>query len=165
MLESQWSGSSSVPPNGQTYSPRSGGVVGRPDDLRHQPVTGILQRVAEDSRKLVGDELQLAKAEISSKLKTAGKGAGFFGAAGILAFFAVGTLTAAIVLALALVLPAWAAALIVAGIYGAVAGTFALMGKQAVKQATPFAPERTVRTLESLSQKLLSAWNRGGNTP
>ncbi|HLB78061.1 MAG TPA: phage holin family protein, partial [Candidatus Dormibacteraeota bacterium] len=92
--------------NGQLYqSMGGGGPTGRPGDLKHQPVTEILQRVAEDSKALATEELQLARTEITAKLKTAGKGAGLFGAAGAIAFFAVGALTAAFILALALVMP------------------------------------------------------------
>ena len=164
-LESRWPDSPPGPPDGQSYQSSGGGPTRRPGDLKHQPVTEILQRAAGDSKALATGELQLAKTEITAKLKTAGKGAGLFGVAGAIAFFAVGALTAAFILALALVMPAWAAALVVTGAYGAVAGVCVLMGKQAVKQATPFAPERTLQTLSSLIRKLQSAWERGESSP
>ena len=165
-VESRWPDSPPGPPNGQPYqSTAGGGATGPPGDLKHQPVTEILGRAAQDSRALATVELQLAKTEITAKLKTAGKGAGLFGVAGAIAFFAAGALTAAFVLALALVMPAWAAALVVAGVYGAVAGVCVLVGKQAVKQATPFAPERTFQTLSSQTGPLQNAWQRGQASP
>jgi len=48
------------------------------------------------------------------------------------------------VLALALVLPGWAAALIVAVVVLAVAGVLALMGRKKLQSATPVVPEDTV---------------------
>jgi hypothetical protein len=52
------------------------------------------------------------------------------------------------VLALALVLPAWLSALIVAVVLFAIAGVVALMGKKQVAQATPVKPERTVENVQ-----------------
>jgi len=49
-------------------------------------------------------------------------------------------LTAAIILALALVMPPWAAALVVAAVYLAIAGALALRGRTQVQAATPFLP-------------------------
>lgn len=130
-------------------------------DLRDQPVTQVLQRVSEESKSLINEELQLAKAEMSSKVKVAGKGAGMLGAAAVLGVYALGALTAAAVLALALVMKAWLAALVVALAYAVVAGILALAGRNKVQQATPLVPEQTVRTLGSLGQKLQAAWKRG----
>lgn len=55
---------------------------------------------------------------------------------------------AASILALALVVPAWAAALIVGGALLAVAGVISLVGKKQVQQATPATPERTVASVK-----------------
>jgi hypothetical protein len=66
---------------------------------------------------LVRQELDLAKAELSVKGRQAGIGAGMFGAAGLIGLFAVGALTACLVLLLAPAVTAWPAALIVAAAY------------------------------------------------
>ncbi len=42
----------------------------------------------------------------------------------------------------------WLAALIVAAVYGAIAGVLALQGKNKIQEATPPAPEQTVETLK-----------------
>ena len=89
-------------------------------------------------------ELRLAQAELTEKGKRAGLGIGMFSAAGLLAFLGISTLVATAILALALVLPAWAAGLIVAVLLFAGAGIVALVGKKEVEQATPPAPERAI---------------------
>ena len=68
--------------------------------------------------------------------------------AGFLGLYALGALTAAIIAGLAEVLPVWASALIVAALYGAIAGILALRGKRKVQQATPPLPEETVQSVK-----------------
>ena len=134
-------------------------------DLTHQPVTQVLQKVTVESKSLISEEMQLARTELTSKAKTAGKGAGLLGAAGVLAIFGVLAFTAAIILALAIVIPPWAAAMLVALVYLAIAGILALTGRNQVKAATPFVPEQTVRTLTDVLQRVQSAWKRGEAKP
>jgi uncharacterized membrane protein YqjE len=123
-------------------APTSGPAVG-------EPSTGeLISRLTQQSSELIRSELQLAKTEMTEKAKHAGVGVGMFGGAGIVALYGLGTLIAAIVLALALVLPAWLSALIVAVVLFAIAGVVALMGKKQVAQATPAKPERTVENVQ-----------------
>src|SRR6266487_1508312 len=82
-------------------------------------------------------ELVKRAAEQAGKGKRAGIGIGSLGGAGLLALYGVAALLAAAVLALTLVLPSWAAALIV----GAAAGTAALVGKQQIARANPPLPQ------------------------
>jgi uncharacterized membrane protein YqjE len=96
--------------------------------------------------QLAREEVELAKAELAEKGKHAGIGAGLFGAAGITALFGVGVLLAAAVLGLAEVMPAWAAALIVAGAVLLVAGVMALIGRKQVSQASPPVPQKAVES-------------------
>jgi hypothetical protein len=44
--------------------------------------------------------------------------------------------------------PIWAAALIVAAVYAAIAGVLALTGRQKVREATPVAPEETIESVK-----------------
>jgi hypothetical protein len=67
-----------------------------------------------------------------------------FGGAGMFGLYAFGALTATLILALAMAMDAWVAALIVAVVYGAIAGVLALQGKHKVQAATPPAPEEAV---------------------
>jgi hypothetical protein len=59
-----------------------------------------------------------------------------------LAFYGVATLIASAVLALALAIEPWAAALVVALVLLAAAGILALTGKRQVEEALPATPEQ-----------------------
>jgi len=115
-------------------------------DLRERPTSELLKQLSEQTTTLVRQEIELAKLELQEKGKKAGVGAGMFGGAGVLGLYAVGALTATIILALATFLPGWVAALIVTVVYGAIAGILALRGKSQVKDATPPVPEQAVET-------------------
>ncbi|TQL68976.1 putative membrane protein YqjE [Nocardioides albertanoniae] len=108
----------------------------------------LVQRLTEQSTRLVHSELELAKAEIAAKGKHAGVGAGLFGGAGLITLYGLGALITAGILALALVVPAWASALIVAVVLFVIAGIGALIGKKQVSQATPAAPEKTIDSVK-----------------
>lgn len=108
----------------------------------------LLSRLSEQSAQLVRTELRLAQAEMQQKLKRAGLGAGLFGATGVVALYGVGALCTTVILALALILPAWLAALIVTVVLFAVAGVAALIGKKQISEATPAAPEQTIRNVK-----------------
>jgi MFS family permease len=92
--------------------------------------------------------MELAKAEMTVKGKRMGMGAGMFGGAGIVGAYALGALTACLILVLATAIDAWLAALIVAVVYAAIAGVLALTGKSKVQQATPPVPEQTVDSVK-----------------
>jgi hypothetical protein len=111
-------------------------------ELRERPVGELLSELSNQTQKLVRQELDLAKAELTEKGKRAGIGAGLFGGAGLFAVLALGALTACFILALATAVADWLAALIVAAVYAAVAGVLALTGRTKVKQATPPVPEQ-----------------------
>src|SRR4051795_6562828 len=91
-----------------------------------RPIGELVRDLSEQTSALVRNEVELAKAELTVKARTAGIGAGMFGGAGALGFYALGALTATLILALATVVDAWLAALIVTVVYGAVAGLLAL---------------------------------------
>lgn len=108
------------------------------------PLGALVHDLSVQIPELVRSELRLAQAELAQKGRRAGIGAGLLGAAGLLALFGAATLTATVVLALALVLPAWAAALVVAVVLLAAAGLAALRGKSQIAEAAPPKPERAV---------------------
>ena len=116
--------------------------------LRDQPISDLVKQLTEQTKTLVQQEIELAKAELSEKGKKAGIGVGMFGGAGLLGFFAFAVLTACLVLVLATAVAPWLAALIVAAVYGAAAGVLALSGKKQVTEATPPVPEQTVDTVK-----------------
>ena len=108
----------------------------------------LISRLSADGSQLVRDEIALARLEVTQKAKKLGLGAGMFGAAGLLAAYGFGTLLAAIVLALALVLPAWAAALVVAVVLFAAAGVAALHGRTNMKEGAPPVPEAAIESVK-----------------
>ena len=112
------------------------------------PTLGALVHdLSEQTSRLVRSEVELAKAELAEKGKNAGVGIGLFSAAGLLAFFGAAVLITTVILALALVLPGWASALIVAVVLFAAAGVAALIGKNKVSEATPPKPERAMENV------------------
>ena len=113
-----------------------------------RPVGELLRELSEQTSTLVRQELELAKLELTQKGKRAGIGVGMFGGAGALGIFALGALTAALILLLATAMTGWLAALIVAAGYGAVAGGLALMGRSQVQQAVPPVPEQATQSVK-----------------
>jgi uncharacterized membrane protein YqjE len=116
------------------------------NDLRERPTSELLKQLSDQTTTLVQQEIELAKLELQEKGRKAGIGAGMFGGAGVFGLYAVGALTATIILALATFLPAWVAGLIVTVVYAAIAGVLALRGKAKVKEATPVMPQQAVDT-------------------
>lgn len=108
----------------------------------------LARQLSLQTTQLVRQEVELAKAELRLKGKRAGAGAGLFGGAGVLGFYAFGALTACVIAAIAEVLDVWLAALIVAVVYGLVAAILAMRGKSKVQQATPPVPERAVESVK-----------------
>ena len=103
----------------------------------------LIGQLTEQISRLVRDEARLAQAEVTQKAKRLGVGAGLF------AFFGLAVLIATAVLALALVLPAWLAALIVAVVLFAVAGALALVGKKDVDKGTPPMPSEAIASTKA----------------
>ena len=108
----------------------------------------LVKQLSEQSSRLARQEVELAKAELAYKGKRAGIGAGMFGGAGVFGFYGFGALTAAAILALSLAVSGWLAALIIAAVYGAIAGILALQGKHKVQQATPPVPEEATESVK-----------------
>jgi hypothetical protein len=117
-------------------------------DVRERPVGELVKDLSEQTQTLVRQELQLARLELTEKGKRAGVGIGMFGGTGLFAFYAFGALTACLVLALDTAMAGWLGALIVAVVYGAVAGVLALMGKNKVQEAGPPVPEQAAESVK-----------------
>ena len=117
-------------------------------DLRERPFGELLRQLSEETTRLVHQEIELAKAELTQKGRQAGMGAGLFGGAGAIGFLALAALTTCFILALDAVMPAWLAALLVAVVYGAIAAVLAVQGRNKVKQATPPVPQQTIETVK-----------------
>lgn len=97
---------------------------------------------------LLKAELAQLKAELIRKAISAGIGIGMFVVAAVLLFFMLGVLVAAAVLGIAVALPGWAAALIVAGGLLNLAAIFALIGVMVFKRGMPPAPTETIESVK-----------------
>jgi uncharacterized membrane protein YqjE len=97
-------------------------------DLEPLSTRELITRVADDSRKLVRGELDLARAELRSDLRAEIKLAAGFGISGLLAFTALGLLFLALVAGLATGMPVWAAALVAAAVALVIAALAAAWG-------------------------------------
>ncbi|MFG1925266.1 phage holin family protein [Cryptosporangium sp. NPDC048952] len=123
--------------------------AGSPADPGDLSTGELITRITGQVSTLVRDELALARIELTQKGKKAGVGAGLFGGAGVAALYGVGALLTAAIAALALVLPVWASALIVAAVLFVVAGIVALLGKKNLSQATPPVPAEAVEGVKT----------------
>jgi hypothetical protein len=121
------------------------GSAVRANDSRSTPE--LLRAIAGDTATLVRKEVELARQEVVEAVVSRLKGAGALGAAGVMLAFAGLFLCTGAALALALVLPAWAAFLIVGGAFVLLAGAAAGYGIMRVKRP-PIAPEETKRTVK-----------------
>lgn len=105
-----------------------------PGELRS--LEQLVNDLSEHTSRLVRAEIDLVKEEISDRAKKAGAGGALLAGAGVLACCAVGVLVAAAVLGLAVVLPAWAAALIVFGVLVLVTALLVLAGVRLLKKSS-----------------------------
>lgn len=126
--------------------------------LPEMSTADLIDRLSGQVSELVRDEMALATEELKRKGLKTGIGAGLSGAGGVLALFGLGALIATAVLAIALVLPAWAATLIVGGALLLVAGLLALTGIGQVRKASPPKPEAamssTKRDIETVKESV-----------
>jgi hypothetical protein len=113
-----------------------------------KPLGELVQDLSRQTSTLIRQEMRLAQAELAEKGRHAGKGAGMFGGAGLVALYGVGALIAAAILGLATVLEPWiAAAAIGAGLL-LVAGILALTGKKELEEAGPPKPEQAIDSVQ-----------------
>ena len=117
-------------------------------DLRERPLGEIARDLTRDVSLLVRQEVELAKAEMAEKGRTAAPGLGMLGGAGVVGLMAAGALTAFLILVLAIVLPEWAAALLVGAALAAAAYVLVRQGKERVAEAGAPVPEQTIETVK-----------------
>ena len=99
----------------------------------------LLADLPRELSDLVRAEIRLLQSELASKLRAAGVGIGFvtLGVSMLIAFLTM--LVVAGVLALSLVMPSWAAALVIAGVALVIALIFIATGIASIKKGfTPF---------------------------
>jgi hypothetical protein len=113
-----------------------------------KPLGELVQDLSRQTSTLIRQEMRLAQVELAEKGRHAGKGAGMFGGAGLVALYGVGALIAAAILGLSTVLEPWiAAAAIGAGLL-VIAGLLALTGKKELDEAGPPKPEQALDSVQ-----------------
>lgn len=143
-----------------SHTVEAGGTAGGAGRPPEPSIAELVNQLSEQTSRLVRDEIKLATVELQQKGKRAGIGAGLFGGAGAAAFFGAGALTACAILLLDLVLPAWAAALVVAVVLFVIAGILALVGKGQVQKATPPLPEQAIGSVKQDVETVKEAAHR-----
>jgi uncharacterized membrane protein YqjE len=108
----------------------------------------LVQDVPSLVTDLVKGELALLKYEIIGTLKAFGIGAGFLVGALVFVFAMLGVLLTGIVLLIAIWLPGWLSALIVAFVLLLVAALLAFLGYKSIKKGLPAVPEKTIASLK-----------------
>ena len=112
---------------------------------------------------LVHREIELVKVEVTTKLKELGKGSGLLAGAAIVALFMIGVLLTSAVLALSLVMPGWAAALVVAAFLLVVAVILGLIGYRILKKSMPLYPVDSIDSLQKDLRAIQGIGQRGGD--
>jgi membrane protein len=107
----------------------------------------LLRSIAADISTLVSKQIELAKQEIGEIVGARAKAVGVFGAAAVLGLFVIGFLGMAGAEALDLVLPRWAAMLIVAGVFGVLAAVAIVLARGWLRSSAT-KPELTQEALK-----------------
>jgi Putative Actinobacterial Holin-X, holin superfamily III len=114
--------------------------------LREAPPSELLRSLLADIRLMLEFEAELAKLEVKDKGSRLGIAGGILSGAAVVALLALGTLIAAAVAGLAIVLPLWAAALIVGTLLVLVAVAMFLVGRARMRVVGSLVPTATIET-------------------
>ncbi|MER6788013.1 phage holin family protein [Streptomyces sp. NPDC000658] len=121
----------------------------RPVQDGHRTVGELVGQATEQLSLLVRQELTLAKAELTEKGRRAGRGGGLLGVAGAFGYAGLLALAGTAVAALSLVLPVWAAALVVTAVLFAIAAVLGVAGRAQLRRAAPPTPEETLGSVKA----------------
>jgi len=128
-------------------------------DARDRPIGELVKELAGQTSTLVRQEIQLAQAEVTSKGRLAGRGAGMLAGAAVAALLALIALTACLIVALDSAVPLWLAALIVTLAWGLIAAVLAGRGRKELQHATPPVPQ----TIETVKEDIQWAKTQTGS--
>lgn len=137
------------------------------NDRAARPLTGLVSDLVHETSTLVRKEIELAKVEIEEKTTLFLGGLQRTAIGGGLLFAGLLFLLAAAALALALVVPLWAATLIVGAVVSAIGWLIVRTGSRDLSLAR-LHPERTLRSLaqdKALAQSHLPGRNNSHATP
>jgi hypothetical protein len=112
--------------------------------LREAAPSELMRSLLADIRLMLQREVELAKLEVKDRGSRLGIAGGILAGAAVVALLALGTLIAAAVAGLAIVIPLWAAALIVGTVLVLVAVVMFLVGRARMRAVGSLAPTATI---------------------
>lgn len=118
-------------------------------------ITDVLQDIVVNIQTIVRAEVRLAKAETTEEIRKATKSAAFLIGGMLAALFTVWLVLLTSLFALAIVIPFWAAALVLLIIMAVITAALLLTGKKRFETVHPV-PERTVETMKENAEWLRS---------
>lgn len=122
-----------------------------PHSNDNRPLGELFKDLTHETQKLINQEIELAKTEISDKVSRMLKDVTAIGIGAFVAYTGVLVLVAAIVLALGRVIPLWASALVVGVIISGVGVALLMKGIKDLKE-TRMTPEKTAESLKETAK-------------
>lgn len=110
-------------------------------------IAEVLQDIFRNLQEIIRSEVRLAKTEVREEIGKAKSTGLLVGAGAVCGVFATFFLLLTVVCALAIVLPYWAASLIVAVLLATIAGIVLSAGLKQFKQVNPV-PDKTVESMK-----------------
>jgi hypothetical protein len=132
--------------NGGSDAAGASTVAGPPPSGQKRPIGVVVSSIVEGGRALLRKHVELAKIEAAEAAGARAKGAGLMGGAGVVALFAFGFAALSGSAALDLVMPLWAAYLVVAAVLGVIGWVLVLVGRRTIRTAPT--PELSRATLK-----------------
>lgn len=121
----------------------------RPEDKdSKKSVFQLIGELPDLITTLIRDEIEQIRREAVTRLKSAGIGVGLFVGAAVFAYFAMWVFIATAILGIAVALPAWLSALIVAVALLLIAVVLGLLGLSRVKRGVPPVPKEAVDSVK-----------------
>ncbi len=108
----------------------------------------LLRDLSSDTTTLFRQESELLRREMDGRMARAKREVAVLGAGGVITYVGALALTAAVILALALVMSAWAAALLVGAVYVVIGGIMLLTGRKKL-ESEELAPRETLRSVKT----------------
>ena len=134
----------------RTNEPRQNGSRTRREatTIDDRSLPQLLRDLSNDSVMLIRKEAELFRAETEQKLTKAQRQGIVLGAGGMVAYLGMLALTAAVILLLALAIPAWGSALIVGAVM-VITGVIAMVIGKNRLQRESLAPNESIRSVKT----------------
>lgn len=111
--------------------------VGAAKPASEKSTAELVNDLTSQFTHLARTEIRLAARETQEKAKRAGFGVAGYGTAGLLTLYGIGALLAGLVILLAMVMPAWVSAMVVAAALFIAAGIAAAVGRKQFRKGSP----------------------------